>query len=243
MKKLIPLLLVFATVQSFAQKTSTDSLQAMPERLFNKGNILNCTLLGYRKAYVYRFLFNGAKKPIKASLKHEMTNGGEDPVLIADKAFNNEWYYSKDVTSYLQEWVFEIVPSHDTFKFATWQQGVNPSGATDQMFVHLPGGVFNLTKGLDTTAYKHWKLFMAMNPINYDSTWVSHRTLPVNADPSVKDEMYEAKNRLKLTVYNFASQTEEMGIAQWGDLFFPFYYRDRKKNEPQFSLSSVQLGF
>jgi hypothetical protein len=52
--------------------------------------------------------------------------------------------------------------------------------------------------------------------------------------------LYEAKNEISFTVYTFWSKTEYIGIARWGDLFFPYCYGYRKKDEPQFQLSSIQ---
>jgi len=244
MKKLILLLLIFAAIQSaYAQKTAVDSLQAMPEKLFAKGNILNCSLLGYHKAYLYRFLFSGPKKPVRAALRHEMTSDGESPWIIADEAFNKEWYDSKDVASYLQDWVFDTVPSRDAFSFGAWAEGVNPDGATDMTYVHLPGGRFTICKGMDTSAYRHWKITIGTKTVTYDSVWVNQRQLAVNDDPAVKEKREFPKKKISLSVYNFSNQTEIMGIARWGDLFFPFYYGYRKKGVRQFSLSSIQVGF
>jgi hypothetical protein len=182
MKKLIPLLLVFAAMQAFAQKSRLDSLQAMPEVLFAKKGVLNCIVLGYQKAYVYRFMFSGDKKPVKAQLRHEMGERDEYTIKLANEAFKKSWYRSKDVATYLQSWAFEIVPSHDTFKLSTWVQGINPNGATDMMYMQLPGGHFPIVKGLDTAGYKHWKLFMGTTPIACDSTSVRQETLPVSFD-------------------------------------------------------------
>jgi len=244
MKKLIPLLLIFAAIQSaYAQKTAIDSLQAMPEKLFTKGNILNCSVQGYRKAYLYRFLFRGTAKPVRASLRHEMTTGVEYPWKMESEAFNKRWYSSPDVATYLQDWTFEITPSRDSLNFGEWAEGINPGGATDMMYTHLPGGHFFIAKGMDTAAHKHWKISIGNKAISYDSTWVDKQYLPVNNNPAVQQELDEAKNQITLTVYNFANKTEIMGIAQWGDLFFPFYYGYRNREQPQFSISSIQVGF
>ncbi len=243
MKKLCPLLLVFAVLHAKAQKPVIDSLQAMPQKLFEKSSILNCTIAGYRNAYMYRFMFSGSAKPIKALLRHEMGDRDGYTVKVENDAFNKSWYRSKDVASYLQNWIFEIVPSRDTFKLGSWMEGINPNGESDRMYVMLPGGRFTITKGLDTVDYRHWKLFMETKTMQYDSTSVDRQSLPVNTDPSVKEDTYDAKYEIKLTVYGFWNKTNYVRIAKWGDLFFPFEYGLRKKSEPQFRLSSIQMGF
>jgi hypothetical protein len=188
-------------------------------------------------------MFSGATKPVKASLRHEMGERDGYTAKIENEAFNKSWYRSKDVAGYLQNWIFEIVASRDTFKINSWMEGVNPNGETDRMFVMLPGGKFTIVKGLDTAGYRHWKLFMDAKPIPYDSVSFERQYLPINADQSEKQDLYNSKNEIKLTVYGFWNKTDYLEIARWGELFFPYAYGLRKKSEPQFRLSSIQVGF
>jgi len=95
---------------------------------------------------------------------------------VANEAFNKEWYRSPDVATYLQDWKFEITPSHDAFNFGSWAEGINPNGATDMMYTHLPGGHFFIAKGMDTAAHRRWKLSIGQKAITYDSTWVCNWT-------------------------------------------------------------------
>jgi len=243
MKKLVYLLLVFVGMHADAQKSRVDSLQALPRTLFTSGNILNCTLLGYRRAYEYRFLFAGNKKPFEASLKHEVTAMDGYAMMMEAESFNKMWDYSKDVASSLQNWIFDIIPSRDTFNFDKWVEGINPNGETDRMFVTLPGGRFSIFKELDTAQYKHWKISVGGKPMACDSTWIDHADLSVNCDPSVKQDIGYTNYNIHLVIYNFSGPKVVMGIARWGDLFFPFYYGYRDKKEPQFRLASIQIGF
>jgi len=242
MKKFLLILSAFAYLQAKAQKSRTDSLQTMPGLLFAKGNILNCSLLGYRKSYMFRFLFSGGKKPVTATLSHEVADD-EYFGNIERKAFNSDWYRSPGVASYLQNWVFDIAPSPDVFRFGAWVKGVNPTGATDQFYVHLPGGKFMIVKGLDTLNYRHWKLFMEQTPMQYDSVQVEQDEIAVNYGHSGEQDVFDPKYLVKVKVYSFLNSTEQIAIAQWGDLFFPFSYTYRKKGLPQYRLSSIQVGF
>ncbi|MGZ3767235.1 MAG: hypothetical protein ACXVB0_06805 [Mucilaginibacter sp.] len=242
MKKLLLFLLALNGMQALAQKSLIDSLQVNPEKLFANGNILNCVVSGPGNFHVFRFLFSGYNKVIKASLKHELTTK-DYSFQIENDAWKKEWDYSQPVSSGLREWTFDILSSANTFKFNEWSAGVQRS----EGYYSTPQGLghFIIYKGLDTSNYKNWKIFRGSYPMAYDSVKLSEIEVPVNFSSSPKQTMDDANALIKIKVYHFFNADTVMGIGQWGNLFFPLYYGTIRNKEfrYQYKVSSVQIGF